>query len=153
MANCCSFTMRISGNNLDNIEQAIDNLPRLYDYNIIYHDDYIEVYGDCKWSVASSFQNSLEELSKGRLIEVYAEECGLCFAEHYIYVNGKCDLEKVVDYYEFTVGTPYEDFIEYTKINMSEEAYNKHFETEEVLTIGGFDYKFSTLEDYKEELC
>ena len=69
-----------------------------------------QVYGDCAWSVASCMLESafsyysvvkkdhpdifmgttLEEQSEDCEIEVFSEEPGMGFSEHYIFKNGKC---------------------------------------------------------------
>lgn len=76
------------------------------------------IWGQCKWSVYSSMMigeytnhskdlkmnpdtlgTNLEEISGklNLLIEVYSEEYGMCFEEHYLFDNGFMLLEEVLD--------------------------------------------------------
>jgi len=75
------------------------------------------VYGDCAWSVSSCMLDgafsyyellkkdypdifmgtTLEEQSKDCEIEVFSEEPGMCFSEHYIFKNGECICDDTQD--------------------------------------------------------
>lgn len=75
------------------------------------------IYGDCAWSVHSCMQDgvgtyygdcaekygsrfmgtTLAEQSIGCEIEVFGEESGINFSEHYIYEDGECILDEEVD--------------------------------------------------------
>lgn len=83
-------------------------------------DETLEVSGECAWSVYScmlegghtyydklqDYENfrgtTLLEISKTYNvdIEVYSEEPGLCFQEHYVIRNGCLEVEEEVPYYE-----------------------------------------------------
>lgn len=79
--------------------------------------------GDCAWSVATcmfengyyrdlkerfpdEFRGTTLQIESERLnldIEVFSEECGMCFQEHYLIRNGHLEIDECVDFYEYYV--------------------------------------------------
>ena len=133
--------------------------------------------GDCKWSVKTSMLSCgyyarerssddkltcLEKLSKqyGIIIEVYSEEVGIGFQEHFVIKNGEMETEECVDYGEFFIGDSYEEFdkecrSQFAEIkddeecqsiaNWSKERWTEYFQSEgDYYRYGGFgDWIFS----------
>ena len=55
-------------------------------------------YADCKKNHPDTFMGTtLAEQSADCEIEVFSEEPGMCFSEHYHYKNGECLVDDVVD--------------------------------------------------------
>lgn len=132
----------------DEIEEIGPNL-----YQVI-------ISGNCAWSVAScmfdnhstSYYSSLKRdypdafrgttlpLESERLnlrIEVFSEECGMEFQEHYVIINGEVIVDECVDYSEYCL----EEFA--TKEDAEEELdieiTDEEWETEEYIKRGGFE--------------
>ena len=127
-------------------------------------DDYIVMLnGDCAWSVDCCMRNSTYsyyrnflwdygkecksttlELESKRLklkIEVFSEEPGMCFAEHYCYDNGNLICEEIVDYNEYPI---YEfDNKEDAEKEYDIEITDYEFANEEWIHRGGFEQVFS----------
>jgi hypothetical protein len=81
------------------------------------------IYGYCAWSVSScmlrdgyygavkkeypdDFRGTTLDIESERLnldIEVYSDECGMCFQEHYIITNGEIVCDECVDWEEYDV--------------------------------------------------
>ena len=152
MANNCCYTVRISGPNKDEATELFKSLHRVFDVCIEKEETYNQIYGDLAWSFSYVKSRNSEEFDlifKDNLFEVYTEEPGCGFAEHYIFFNGECIEEECVDYYEFSYECDYEDFIEFSPVKLTEEEYNKHFETEDVLIIGGYnEYEWKDYSDF-----
>ena len=92
-------------------------------------DDYAAITGWCKWSVVSAMVDNAESMrshpeqwwwgdnvdpkniefitlweacKKWSLdMEVYSEECGCCFQEHYVFVDGDLIGEECVEWHEY----------------------------------------------------
>ena len=126
----------------DEIEKVDDN-----EYRVV-------ISGDCAWSVSScmlnehfsSYYNCIKErypnefrgttlpLESKRLqlaIEVYSEECGEAFQEHYLFENGETIIDECVDYSEYYIGD-----------------YNSKAEAEEDLDIDITDEEWNSGEEY-----
>lgn len=122
-------------------------------------DDLYEVIinGDCAWSVSScmfesnyysnlkrdfpnEFRGTTLQLESKRLeldIEVYSEESGCCFQEHYIIRNGDIEVYDCVDWYEYYIGD-YETKAEAEEdlnIAITDEEWNSG---EDFISRGGF---------------
>ena len=71
----------------------------------------IELSGDCAWSINTAMLTpgndtyTLEELSRDLQlkIEVYSEEYGIAFQEHFFYDNGDCISNECVDAFEYYI--------------------------------------------------
>ena len=90
----------------------------------------------------TSLAKTAEEL--GIDIEVFSEEPGMGFAEHFLYDNeGTVLIEDTVDFYEvWWDRDEYPTFAEFAK---NEETYGlteKDFGDEDYATVGGFDWEF-----------
>lgn len=71
-------------------------------------------------------------------MEVYSEECGCCFQEHYLSVNGEIICEECVDYYEYCIGDydTKEEAEKEFKIEITDAEWNSG---EEFISRGGFE--------------
>ena len=101
MANICEFDMRIELTEDFDSEQLVEFVEFLskngawipVDMNAVIKDiedealDIIYLYGQCRWSVASSFGELLKEYVQAAQInmELFSAEPGFKFAEHYRY--------------------------------------------------------------------
>lgn len=122
------------------------------------------ITGDCAWSVyscmcdgAHTYQSSnpgrngttlkIESERLHLAIEVYSEECGMGFMEHFVFVNGEQLVDMCVDWGEFCT-EDYENVEE-----MNENCYTnftkEEFEANEFLHVGGIDWDFH---DWTEQL-
>jgi hypothetical protein len=124
MANNAFYLMKVVGNR-DNVEKFIramkwqgeyaeQGVGRVFNADVYEQEDnYAIIEGDCAWSVVSAMRNkenhnNIEELS-ARLnlaIEVYCEECGFEFQEHFLVIKGDIMIDECVDWEEYAV----EDF-------------------------------------------
>ena len=117
----------------------------------------VVINGDCAWSVAScmledgyykrckdeyrdkfrgtSLENESEILNLE--IEVFSEECGMCFQEHYVIREGYVDVEECVEWYEYFLDD-YETKEEAEK-DLEIKITDQEWEIREIITRGGFD--------------
>lgn len=127
----------------------------------INEDVYQAVFnGNCAWSVSScmfderhSYYERLKEkypnefrgttlpIESKRLnldIEVFSEEGGMCFQEHYIIRNGNVEVDECVDWEEYYIGEydSKEEAEEDLEIEITDEEWNCG---EEYISRGGFD--------------
>lgn len=133
---------------------ADDNGIEQVDDNDVYE---VIINGDCAWSVGSCmfesyYYNSLKErfpnefrgttlqIESERLgldIEVYSEESGCCFQEHYVICNGDIVVDESEDWYEYYIGD-YETKAEAEEdlgITITDEEWNSG---EDFISRGGF---------------
>ena len=120
--------------------------------------------GVCAWSVYScmldgplTYQNknpknsgiTLQQISKEEhlIIEVYSQEPGLCFSEHFLIVFGEIIINEEEDYYEFSSEVTPEDLLKYGSIHWTQEQINNYFKTEDTLVICKYDWKFNNHEE------
>lgn len=71
-------------------------------------------------------------------MEVYSEECGCCFQEHYVYVNGEVACDECIEYYEYCISdfdTKEEAEREFG-IEITDEEWNSG---EDYISRGGFE--------------
>lgn len=122
-------------------------------------DDYrVTISGDCAWSVATcmleggyyrdikaryprEFRGTTLPKESKRLnlaIEVYSEECGMCFQEHYLFDNGDTIIDECVDYNEYYIGdfNSKADAEDELDIEITDEEWNSG---EEYIKRGGFE--------------
>lgn len=115
------------------------------------------ISGDCAWSVyccmcegkhtyqfqyPNSKGTSLRQESE-RLqltIEVFSEECGCCFMEHYVFQNGKCKVDSCVDWCEYCT-LDYES-VEEMNEDCGTNFTQEQFDAEEYISVGGLDWEF-----------
>jgi hypothetical protein len=122
------------------------------------------ISGDCAWSVYScmcdgkwTYQDQFKDDSGTTLkieserlhlaIEVYSEECGCAFMEHFVFVNGEQLIDECVDWNEYPA-------YDYESVEELNEDYGtnftqEEFEGNEYLQVGGMDWDFS---DWTEKL-
>ena len=124
MANNAFYLMKVVGNR-DNVEAFIramkwqgeyteQGIGRVFNADVYEQEDnYAMIEGDCAWSVVSAMRNegnpnNIEKLSTrlNLAIEVYCEECGFEFQEHFLVMNGDVIIDECVDWEEYAV----EDF-------------------------------------------
>lgn len=123
--------------------------------------------GSCAWSVHScmcsgrgTYQSdnpnkngtTLADESK-RLnlsIEVFSEEPGMCFMEHYVYVNGKEIINECVDWNEYYVG----DFetVEELNAEYNTNFTQEEFESDEYLHTGGMEWIFDEWNKWEDDI-
>ena len=117
----------------------------------------VVINGDCAWSVQScmledgyyarckaqygdqfrgtSLENESENLNLE--IEVFSEECGCCFQEHYVIRNGYVDVEECVEWHEYFIDEY--DTKEEAEKDLEIEITDQEWEIREIITRGGFD--------------
>lgn len=122
----------------------------------------VMVAGDCAWSVYScmcdgdytyytsrgdthltNLAEATEEL--GLVVEIFSQEPGIGFAEHYIYDNGECLVSAEEDYQEYWNDGEFDtaqEFMEEYDLDLSEEQI-RQLEEEGYVSIGGFDEVFT----------
>lgn len=122
-------------------------------------DDVYEVIinGDCAWSVSScmfesyyysdlkqrfpnEFRGTTLPIESERLnldIEVYSEECGCCFQEHYVIIHGDIKVYDSVDWYEYDLSEydTKEEAEEELDIEITDEEWNSK---NDFISRGGF---------------
>ena len=124
---------------------------------VLDNDTYgVVINGDCAWSVASCMleggyysrcKDSYGENFRGTTltreseilnleIEVFSEECGMCFQEHYIVRYGVLEVNEYVDWYEYFLDDyeTKEEAEEDLEIKITDEEW----EMREIITRGGF---------------
>lgn len=167
MANNCYFEMLIKGTK-ESCEEWVKrmcshNEPNHF-YRIftceVYESEYIdeakneymmEICGDCAWSLesccrASGYSNGIDLFAVNTKelnlrMEVFSEETGMCFQEHYIYDRGICKADECVDYHEYWyTESEYGSFEEYKKIyKIPDEITEEDFDENGICKVGGFD--------------
>ena len=159
MANNAFYHMKVVGDS-KNVEEFIRAMKWQGEYTVqgvgrvfnadVYEkeDDYAIIGGDCAWSVISAMRNegnpnNIEKLS-ARLnlaIEVYCEECGFEFQEHFLVKNGNVMIDECVDWEEYAV----EDFEtkeeaeEELEVTFTDEERANRRANDYRITRGGFD--------------
>lgn len=164
MPNFCCYSMRIKGNRNSVYEfhkrmtdyNKPKHLWRIFEANIFEKYDNkdgtvtIDVCGDCAWSIetccrASGYSNGIDLLREnskelGLKIEIWSDECGCEFQEHYLYDNGRCLIDECVKWIEI-----YYDEEEYKSFNLFKKHNNipKHITKNDLedgfYHSGGFD--------------
>lgn len=133
----------------EEIEQVKDDI-----YQVI-------IGGDCAWSVSScmfdnhslgyyaTFKKDYGDKCRGTTlpiesknlnlsIEVYSEECGMCFQEHYVIINGDVVVDECVDWYEYYLRdyATKSEAEEELEIEITDEEWNGQ---DDYISRGGFD--------------
>lgn len=127
-------------------------------------DNYIAyINGNCAWSVATCmFENGyykdvkerfpdifrgttvVDESKKLQLkIEIFSEECGMCFQEHYLIDNGNIKIDESVDWQEYYLGD-YKTKSEAEKdleTTITDEEWKEH--KTDYIERGGFEWDYS----------
>ena len=159
MANNCSYQMKVKGakNELDTFYKRMtdynepEHLWRIFSASI-YDEAEGEIYveGDCAWSIESCCrsgytEHDLLESNSRQLnleIEVWSEEPGIGFQEHYVYKKGECIKDESVDYYEYNWDkTEYPTFEEYNNdiFDGNCPVDESDFDEDGYATDGGFE--------------
>ena len=125
MANLCEFDMRIVGTR-ENVGELISLLKyegkgkvkgfgRTYEVYVVNEWEenglsYADIAGDCAWSVLTSLietasdENLITETKRLNLaLEVYSNEPGFAFSEHFIIARGRKICDECADYTEIKV--------------------------------------------------
>ena len=116
MANLCGFALHAEGtkNAIEALKKAFTwDEEKGYQAGYIYDDVDVEIEeisknlyvlrtdGCCKWSVQSAMLDKGElqkVIQENKLtVEIYSEEYGLCFMEHFLWNNGVLEESKCVD--------------------------------------------------------
>ena len=155
MANCCDYSLKVFGKT-ENVERFLKQMKEMYDFEEFDRDTFggmIEVRGEgwCKWSVLSAMRNAgefdLTEKSAefSLAIEVFSQEPGCGFQEHYLSEHGRILTDDCVDYEEWWIEGMADEDIK----NLCEE---KGFTMEELKNLVNYngDYCEGGFEDYCE---
>ena len=120
----------------------------------------VMVAGDCAWSVHSCMCSGpwsyysqgnngdltnleIETERLGLTVEIFSQEPGVGFAEHYIYDKGKCLVEDEVEFAEYWYDNDsLDDFAEEYGLELTPEQI-RQIEEYGYLTIGGYDEVFT----------
>ncbi len=171
MANCCAYTAKVTGPNREaalEFAQGFKTYGRIYSAGIEDNGDddgSIVIYGDCAWSIESAlwpmrenwhgsatkspFMDKAESLKI--TLELYAEETGEGFMEHYLIKDGVLILSEECDYRAFDYA--YEEFSQERLEGLAREWNYASVEEmldyseDGVLYCGGYEYNF----DFKPE--
>ena len=120
-----------------------------------------KVFGDCAWSVYSCMCDGpstyyrdlpggeltclqIETRRLGLTVEVFSEEPGIGFAEHYIFHKGKWLVNEERDFHEYWLDDDFDsidDFMKEYELDLSPEQI-EFLEENGYVQIGGFDQKF-----------
>lgn len=167
MPNYCFYEMRVKGDK-ENCEELLSILKgehKRYFYRVMRDEVVFReweagemwISGFCAWSVDGTFCSKeqycdydfpsttlLEESILLNLdIEIYSDEAGIGFAEHYHFLSGEVLADELVDYEEY-----YWDTDEYPTLEEFNAAHNTHFtmkdfeEMDCYAVIGGFPNKW-----------
>lgn len=174
MPNLCSYDMKVQGakRNVEefiNIMNAKDysttHLYRVFEaelYNELINEDgtySAYIYGTCAWSVHTSmteygYFNKSDDQNGTHLrkeserlnlaIEVYSEECGMAFAERYVFIKGEEVVNECIDREEYC--TEEYETVEEMNEDLNTNFTKAQFEGLDYIVVGGYgEYEF---EDY-----
>lgn len=183
MPNYCSFEMKIRGKKedclnflkKDNCEEE-NHFWRLFKFDSIEENgdenDYeVGIIGSCAWSLEACCRNShpldynnnygnkkdlfTENTKNFNLVmEVFSNEGGNCFAEHFMYDKGKCLVSEKVDYFEGFWDKDeyptYDDLKKKYPLAPSEDTLSK---TDGWWIEGGFKDEYCSLFIERSRLC
>ena len=177
MANLCCFTMKIVGKK-ENVEEFTkmmkregefkeNGLGRVYDFDITEPDQLSDGTllvlgsGSCAWSVWCAMMQeyrsprpSLESESKrlDLVMEVFSEEPGCAFQEHYFINKGVLETDETEEYHEFWKdGYDEEDWNDVLKENeLTEDDMNE----DGFIAVGGFENycEFDAMDEYLKNM-
>lgn len=123
-----------------------------------------EFGGACAWSVwscmfdgPSTYQSqnpnssgiTLQQISKEEhlVIEVYSQEPGLCFSEHFLIVFGEIIINDEADYYEFSSEVTPEELLEHSGLHWTQTQIDDYFKKEDTLIICKHNWNFNNHEE------
>ena len=164
MANNCMYDIHVTGSKegIDTIRSGF-GIPentgvffgRIYsaeEYDSGERDGeyYSYLYGDCAWSVDSAFNKNFRDIiSKYKLnVEIYSEEPGVGFMEHYMWEYGEMTLNETADFLlwhidDFVNEEDLEIFLANNlvkKAKITKENYMSFADDDGYIKIGGYDY-------------
>lgn len=104
---------RVFEANYDEIEEMLDGKYQAiidgycaWSVRSCMFDGYASYYNSIKKDYPNNFRGTTLLTESERLnldIEVYSEECGCCFQEHYVVVNGDLICDECVEYNEYCI--------------------------------------------------
>lgn len=143
--------------------EECDNSFEFKNENCDKNEDFIVILGYCAWSVYScmfdgpgTYQET-DETGKGTTIsriskdlelkiEIFSEEPGMCFSEHYLIDNGDIIIDDTVDFYEYCIEEydTLDDMIKDLELStdsipITEEDFKEAKNSSEYIKIGGHE--------------
>lgn len=110
MANTCTFSLRIISKKRNALTKLLDGFFSgdtiiscwVNDINT-FNYFYLDFFGECKWSVQDSFLDELNDYAKENDLtyEVWAEELGSSFIEHFSFKDKMCTFEIIENVYTY----------------------------------------------------
>ena len=125
----------------------------------------VNFLGSCAWSVWScmfdgpfTYQKDdttgagthIVKLSKEEnlVVEIYSQEPGLSFSEHFLVVNGEILIQGEEEYYEFDSEVDPDTLLKYGGLHWTQEQINNYFKREDTLIICKYDWIFTDHTEY-----
>lgn len=173
MANDCCYEMHVRSRTEEELKRFVnimqyedeEHLHRIFDAVERYEGPFnVVIEGSCAWSVHCCMcdgEGSFYDAAKERItsksttlkllskelhleIEIFSEEPGMGFMEHYKFINGEQTIDEVADYCCLTPD-------DYSSRESAEEETGRHIDEEEwiealdggYIDVGGFDWNFS----------
>lgn len=179
MANNCYFDLHVTCKNPEGVSAILDAFDLDVDspsanpigaisYTCIYdkghhktkefgYGDYFAyIDGDCKWSVQSAIldKNRLQEIiSKYKLnLEIYSEEPGCGFMEHYLWEEGELVLSESADFALIHIDNIQDDeewadeffnSLIVKKTCITKDNYESFADDDGYIKVGGYDYMWT----------
>lgn len=154
MANNCCWEMKIVGDKFYDFAERLETFGRVYEVEHMEDEpnEYMVLAGDCAWSINTAMIDyGLADLTKeyGVSLEVYSQEPGFGFEEHYLISNGEIVINQCVDYHESFIDE-LDDIEEEAKFHdMTRDEFMSHVE-DGIFRYGGFEFwDFSNLDRYR----
>lgn len=169
MANECYYCMKITGK-LENVREFVDfigwegkyknnGVGRVFGACVINYDKYnndvcsCTIDGDCAWSVYTSMidnerRDNLCTMSNklNVIVEVFSQEPGCAFQEHYVIIKGDLDVDECVDWQYHDVST-YDSLENYNNecgTSFTEDMIGENGDIE----VGGFGDNFCVFKNF-----
>lgn len=159
MANNCYFEIKVKGKKegLDFIKDNIRDMGRIFECGVVdkpegFEEDILHMYGDCAWSVQNAILDNKKlqkEIANRKLdCEIFSEESGFGFAEHYLWKDGVLWKEECEDFYEWSLDdiaeadeeTKEEIFKKFEDFGVTRDNYLEEANDEGWIRLGGFNY-------------
>ena len=107
----------------------------------MFNDGSLSYYSRLEKNYPNEFRGTTLPIESERLnldIEVYSEECGCCFQEHYMILKGDLICEECVDWYEYCLGDyeTKEEAEEELEIEITDEEWENG--QDDYISRGGF---------------
>lgn len=129
----------------DNVYQVIINGDCAWSVSCCMFDGYLSYYNNIKERYPNEFRGTTLPIESEKLnldIEVFSEECGEGFQEHYVISNGIINVDDSVDYQTYYMDN-------YETKEEAEEDVGRSITDEEwedgngCIEVGGFDWDFT----------